>query len=207
MRRHYHCGHRCPQRCSEDCGNCQVIIPSVLLPCGHRASKIQCHEAMDPTKIKCNEACMRQHSHCGHLCPQRCWEDCGNCQVRIPSVTLPCGHTARNLQCHETIDLTRMKCNEACMRWHYHCGHRCPQRCWADCGSCKVTVYSVELPCGHTALNLQCHETIDLAEIICRQEICGQLLSYGNMVNIQPSSASFTWAEDVEREFGMLTIR
>jgi hypothetical protein len=77
------------------------------------------------------------------------------------------------------------------MRWHYHCGHRCPQLCWEDCGNCQVRITSVKLPCGHTARNLMCHETIDLTKIICQRKAC----RYG--VNR---------AEDVERVFGMLTI-
>ncbi|KAK8103629.1 uncharacterized protein PG998_010662 [Apiospora kogelbergensis] len=53
-RRHDPCSHRCDKLCGEDCGKCMVPMHNVLLPCGHFADDIPCHQAQQPSKIICS---------------------------------------------------------------------------------------------------------------------------------------------------------
>jgi hypothetical protein len=51
------------------------------------------------TQAACVEACLRIHEACGHSCPKRCCQPCGNCEKVVREVPLPCGHVARGVPC------------------------------------------------------------------------------------------------------------
>ncbi|KAF8533486.1 hypothetical protein BDD12DRAFT_946339 [Trichophaea hybrida] len=128
--------------CSERCGK--------RLTCGH-VCLMKCHSNQLHELVKCDEDCMRSFSHCEHSCPKRCGESCGDCKVRVTSnITLPCGHTPTSLGCHETIDLTKIKCREKVFRQVPGCGHPANVQCHVDIATykCESSCNSI-LPCGH----------------------------------------------------------
>jgi len=101
--------------------------------------------------VKCYEDCTESFSHCDHSCPKRCWEDCGGCQVRITTnITLPCGHSPESLACHETIDISKVKCRKIVTRLLPDCGHQATVECHVDISTyrCKSECGS-SLECGH----------------------------------------------------------
>jgi len=79
---------------------------AMLLPSTRRMSPFQyCrqHKANHgEIRVKCREDCDRGYTQCGHPCPKRCFEDCGNCMVAASTVgvILPCGHTPKTLFCY-----------------------------------------------------------------------------------------------------------
>ena len=63
---------------------------------------------------KCFKPCLRVPGQCafGHPCKKLCYQDCGECQVRMPDVKLACGHM-RNVTCHDISNPERkdsLKC-------------------------------------------------------------------------------------------------
>eukprot|EP00967_Tisochrysis_lutea_P078171 scaffold106349_cov19-Tisochrysis_lutea.AAC.1 len=50
--------------------------------------------------VRCVQDCDRVYSHCGHPCPKRCHEPCGQCQRIIKEpITLACGHQISGFKC------------------------------------------------------------------------------------------------------------
>lgn len=91
-----------------------------------------------------------------------CAEKCG--------LRLDCGHTCVT-KCHSEHLHRATHCLEPCTRQFPECGHSCPKRCWDKCGICTLRIPLVLLPCGHTAVSLECYETQDLARVKCRQTV------------------------------------
>jgi hypothetical protein len=136
--------------CSEQCKK--------RLDCGHTCV-VKCHSDALHNAVRCQEDCNRQFSHCHHPCPKRCWEDCGKCKVRITTnITLPCGHSPPSLECHETIDLSKVKCREKVIRRIDLCSHLVSLPCHVDIKKyrCENTC-GKNLPCGHTCAK-RCRE-------------------------------------------------
>ncbi|XP_067871920.1 NFX1-type zinc finger-containing protein 1-like [Heterodontus francisci] len=62
---------------------------------------------------------------------------------------LECGHLC-NLRCHlQNREHRGYRCQEICGRTHCDGGHRCPKRCWEECGPCEQTVEKIVPGCGH----------------------------------------------------------
>jgi hypothetical protein len=58
-------------------------------------------------------------------------------------------------QCHTDQDNhRRMKCDQPCVKIACPRAHPCPNLCSDPCGNCMFPVYSVKLPCGHTAKSI-----------------------------------------------------
>lgn len=141
--------------CAETCG--------LRLDCGHTCVT-KCHSEPLHKVTRCMEACIRQYAVCGHSCPKRCWEECGLCNLSIPSVPLPCGHVAVSLQCHEAQDLTQVKCQQTVIKKVSLCGHEIKVACHTDINKTKCrTICGENLPCGHQCKRpcWQCKSTSD----------------------------------------------
>jgi hypothetical protein len=67
--------------CYEECGDCMVQVTKKLPHCEHTAN-MPC--SMDPEKYLCKGKCSKMLP-CGHPCPNKCYEECGNCQVKVGS--------------------------------------------------------------------------------------------------------------------------
>lgn len=143
-------GHRCKQKCWQNCGKCNTFIEKTVPMCGHKML-VPCH--MDPYKWRCKAECEFQLP-CGHACSKSCCE-CTTSQkheqVCKKEVTksLICKHEVKML-CHENVKqyVCQTPCNEV-----LNCSHNCKGKCGTCFNGrihegCKKTC-GKRLPCGH----------------------------------------------------------
>ncbi|XP_064202537.1 NFX1-type zinc finger-containing protein 1-like isoform X2 [Anguilla rostrata] len=133
-------GHRCPKTCSEECGECQVIVTKTVPKCGHE-QEVPCSQSLD--SFICRGPCNKT-LQCGHLCVQGCGESCTlNCPQRV-TVPLACGHQ-QVTQCHVKQEADNkqepIKCWKKCDA-ELDCGHICSGNCFQCAGG------SAHLPCA-----------------------------------------------------------
>ncbi|XP_043920598.1 NFX1-type zinc finger-containing protein 1-like [Protopterus annectens] len=73
----------------------------------------------------------------------------GGCMLRC-EYRLLCGHVCPKF-CHPyDPDHKELKCEKPCPKILCEDKHKCPKRCYEDCGSCRVPVQKVIPRCGHT---------------------------------------------------------
>ncbi|XP_051996715.1 NFX1-type zinc finger-containing protein 1-like [Xyrauchen texanus] len=117
-------GHKCPRRCYQNCGPCQVRIEKIIPSCQHNQN-VPCHQ--DPADFVCQEHCQKSLA-CGHPCKAPCGEPCtARCMEKV-SMKLKCGHMQEE-SCHVSRDSKkephcRMRCGTM-----LKCGHPCPGTC------------------------------------------------------------------------------
>ncbi|TBU41804.1 hypothetical protein BD309DRAFT_964525 [Dichomitus squalens] len=88
---------------------------------------------------------------------------------------LACGHICPSA-CHAVLDNHRsVRCMEPCNRTPCPRQHPCSRRCSDDCGRCEFPMYSVTLPCGHTASKVPCHKLQDLYSVQCTKQVLKKL--------------------------------
>ncbi|XP_052747658.1 NFX1-type zinc finger-containing protein 1-like, partial [Galleria mellonella] len=136
--------HQCLKQCHETCDNCDVEVKKKRSSCTH-SEKVACCVNVDDTP--CRKKCARTLA-CGHHCKKLCFEECGNCNVKVTKVIPECGHEIK-IECQKNA--TRMDCSEKCTRI-LPCGHICPSRCNMQCDPAKCTAlvsYKYRAPCGH----------------------------------------------------------
>ncbi|KAL1734067.1 hypothetical protein EV714DRAFT_203327 [Schizophyllum commune] len=98
----------------------------------------------------------------------------GGCLARC-DYQLKCGHTCQSV-CHPDLEMHgRMKCTMPCPRIKCPRQHPCPSECGQPCGDCEFPMYNVQLPCGHVAARVRCHDMEDLASVKCRVKVTKQL--------------------------------
>ncbi|XP_041040924.1 NFX1-type zinc finger-containing protein 1-like [Carcharodon carcharias] len=96
---------------------------------------------------------------------------------------LECGHLCKH-RCHtHTRGQRGYRCKEPCGRVLCDGGHRCPKRCWEECGPCKETVEKVLPKCGHAQM-VPCGPTPEAAPC---DHPCERLLECGHQCQ-QPCS-------------------
>ncbi|KAF8420240.1 hypothetical protein EV426DRAFT_566793 [Tirmania nivea] len=119
------------------------------LQCGHPCFK-KCHSDLLHESTLCLEPCNRTFKHCDHTCPKICGEPCLTCQVEVPGVQLPCGHTPSKLRCHQLQELNQVRCTELMGRKLDVCGHETTMQCGEDPKAyvCR-RMCEGKLPCGH----------------------------------------------------------
>ncbi|RPB23174.1 hypothetical protein L211DRAFT_787516 [Terfezia boudieri ATCC MYA-4762] len=158
------CDHACPTFCGEECQRCVFRIPQVLLPCGHTSYGVPCHQAQNPTAIRCSRSVKKRIPGCGHLRDVACHLDVSSptfqC-VTICEKNLPCGHQCKG-KCHECRNVPaaegqHVKCKSPCGRGFNTCGHSCPKECHGEeaCGLCEQMC---ELRCSHSQCTKKCSE-------------------------------------------------
>ena len=159
-------GHRCKNKCYEECGPCLAKVVKTL-PCEHTLM-MECSK--EPTAEDCKEPCTRQ-CPLGHPCPSVCCKPCPPCSTTVqkqlpchhtksmecfsdPSKEtclvkvikqLPCGHSKEMECCAEPL---RELCNGPCLR-SCSSGHPCPGKCNEICPPCTAETAKT-LRCGHS---------------------------------------------------------
>ena len=113
-------------------GGCQLACDRRLDSCG-RWCQSRCHSESMHRVFSCPQSCQRLHSPCNHNCQkQTCGEDCGRCMIQIDDVQLKCGHFKDNVPCHQTQDLTKIKCLVRVQKEVPHCKHIIEIECYRD---------------------------------------------------------------------------
>jgi hypothetical protein len=174
--------HACTRLCHQECGQCNVEVDDVLLPCGH-SNTLPCWQAADPQptfcrelitivmpccyhklKIECGkrgefdeglsicEECCNQPLKCKHPCQSKC----GKC-VKLSAERL--GVSPKSLS-HDKVDQHEDNCNVKCTRPLVNlCGHPCNEPCHeffgSQCGlqTCKKPC---TLSCDHSSCKKLC---------------------------------------------------
>ncbi|KAF4079021.1 hypothetical protein AMELA_G00188300 [Ameiurus melas] len=173
-------GHKCPRRCHQTCGKCEVRVEKVVPKCQHK-QKMPCYQ--DPEKFVCKEPCQK-NLRCGHQCQASCGEPCTvYCNVPVP-MELKCGHSQEE-PCHYSRDLqnqpacrtpcdTILKCGHSCSgtchkchqgRLHKACTHEC-QHVLPCSHKCRVPCPKNCPPCTRLCQNRCVHS-------VCMRK-CGQ---------------------------------
>lgn len=80
--------HPCQKKCYEECGACTYKV-SKILPCRHQVDNVECSEPDE--NIKCMKKC-RKTLPCGHPCKKMCYQECGDCPVKVKKNVPECGH-------------------------------------------------------------------------------------------------------------------
>ena len=109
-------------------GGCAKRCSSRLL-CGHSCPNM-CHSISLHNAVRCLERCPRTKKGCEHDCPRPCGDLCEpKCQVKLFDISLPCGHIARQLRCHEAQTLEKVRCQVQMEQVMKHCKHKIRVRC------------------------------------------------------------------------------
>lgn len=127
--------------CAEKCG--------LRLSCGHSCA-VKCHSKTLHEAVKCMELCIRMRD-CGHPCSKKCNALCGECPEKVPNVVLPCGHTAKEVECHRMGSLAGVKCEQTLARKMPGCGHNIMVQCHKSTNDIKCSrECGKSMPCGHS---------------------------------------------------------
>ena len=125
------------------------------LHCGH-ACLNKCHSDHLHYAVICLEPCQRSMNGCDHSCPRLCGQECEQrCHVKIPNVSLLCGHVQKSLNCWQAQDLAQVRCKKLVSRTVPGCQHTVSVHCHVDVelDSFKCEAECGELlPCGHACL-------------------------------------------------------
>ncbi|CAB4391624.1 unnamed protein product [Rhizophagus irregularis] len=152
-------------------GGCRSAC-DMPLSCGHLCTE-ECHfNNLDHIGVKCRKPCKKLHSECGHQCPKLCYKDCGNCNVPVGEIILPCGHTFHNAECWENKTKENIRCNTTIDIVLSDCGHPLPNiECWKVQSEMEFTcqfLVNITLPnCGHPLKNVECWKVKKGDEFIC----------------------------------------
>ena len=167
--------HRCKRLCFEVCGLCEELVKITVEKCGHEQF-VHCHT--QPKDIVCQEECTKILK-CGHICKNKCGEECTTQCMLLVDKVLSCGHT-QQVECHldpeKAAKHCKHPCNEilacehpcsgTCGRCHQgrlhvpctekctrilFCGHPCFGACGKNCPPCsKQCMYKCQHgPCDH----------------------------------------------------------
>ena len=133
--------------CSKKC--------SLRLSCGHSCVN-KCHSEPLHNAVICLEPCPRSKAGCDHPRPRPCGEECEQvCHVKVPNVTLLCGHIRARLECYKARDLKVVCCEKQVEQQVPGCEHTIKTPCYVDVAA-EGFHYSATcgevLPCGHTCL-------------------------------------------------------
>lgn len=85
---------------------------------------------------KVRKGCSIMKEEDRHLCPKLCYEDCIECDVKVRKKRTICSHFYE-IACKENVD--NLVCKKNCTKL-LPCGHKCPRKCFEECGGCKVQV-------------------------------------------------------------------
>ncbi|KAK3895156.1 hypothetical protein Pcinc_001122 [Petrolisthes cinctipes] len=142
--------HPCQKKCYEECGACTFKV-SKTLPCLHKVDNVECSEPVE--SIKCLKKC-RKTLPCGHPCKKMCYQECGDCPVKVKKMVPVCNHMSW-VECYKPA--TSDNCDGQCPKM-LDCGHPCTRLCRDSCtDQCNEMVESdVVCPKGHS-FNLPCY--------------------------------------------------
>jgi hypothetical protein len=159
------CGHSCSKACSDPCGNCNIVIKNVRLPCGHDLPRLECWQAQDLSKSKprCLIRVRRTLSRCGHEVEMECWQSPDDFKCKqVCGGLLKCRHQFCAHPCHKCSTISdgvrqHAPCRKLCDKDFTTCSHRCARTCHSDedCGLCEKRC---ELRCIHSQCPGKCGE-------------------------------------------------
>ena len=133
-------------------GGCLLPCDRRLPECGHRC-QAKCHSEAMHQVFKCPQPCQRLHSPCNHACwKETCGEDCGLCMVKLDNILLPCGHSKDGVYCHQTRDLSKIRCSIRVLKKVPGCSHSVEVKCLQDTEDTSFrcpSLCKVDLKCGH----------------------------------------------------------
>ncbi|KAK4298586.1 hypothetical protein Pmani_029078 [Petrolisthes manimaculis] len=171
--------HPCQKKCYEECGACTYKV-SKTLPCLHKVDGVECSQPVET--ITCPKKC-RKTLACGHPCKKMCYQECGDCLVKVKKTVPVCNHICW-VECYKPA--TSDHCDGLCPKL-LDCGHPCTGLCRESCTEqCNEMVKSDVGVCpnGHT-FNVPCYlvnkgegETGDVW-LYC-QEPCNTTLKCGH---------------------------
>ncbi|ESO98816.1 hypothetical protein LOTGIDRAFT_114056 [Lottia gigantea] len=152
-------------------GGCQKLCYA-RLQCGHSCI-MTCHPTdPDHKEYSCPKPCTKTCKD-GHPCEKKCYQECGDCQIKVEKTIPVCGHT-KWVKCSESIFIRNCQAvvaknwpcghigNIVCEQFDYsfcrqpcglvlECGHPCTGTC-SDCFSGRL-----HKPCGQRCTkNLIC---------------------------------------------------
>ncbi|KAF2902959.1 hypothetical protein ILUMI_03228 [Ignelater luminosus] len=135
--------HPCPKACFEACPPCDVIVKKARTICPHRYD-VKCSVNVD--EVECHRPCKKKLI-CGHVCKNKCYENCGNCQEKVQKLHPQCGHVIPTKCCEQP---NRKYCNKRCPL-KLPCGHNCKNKCNEPCTvECKELVdHTKDVACRH----------------------------------------------------------
>ena len=162
------CEHECPRPCGDQCEpKCQVVLFDILLPCGHIARQLKCHEVQAIEDVRCQEQMETVMEHCNHTIRVRCHElplDADHPCSATCGAALTCGHNCTNAckDCNTRIKGISVKpihgvCGTQCGRPYTTCRHSCKDLCHGDM-PCPLCTESCEVSCNHSKCSKLCHE-------------------------------------------------
>jgi hypothetical protein len=136
-------------------GGCSERCSSRLL-CGHSCVN-KCHSTSLHNAVCCLERCPRTKKGCEHECPKLCGDKCDSkCQILVFDIPLPCGHTAKQLKCHEAQRPEKVHCQVQMEHTMKHCEHTIRVRCYELPLSIDYPCSSIcgaALDCGHDCMH------------------------------------------------------
>ena len=168
-RTRYSCSHPCTKFCGDNCGDCAVMIETIL-PCGHTITH-PCYT--DIKTLQCNSICGKILSSCGHKCNKRCGEICEpmKCNVLVNKTVLKCRHKPRHsLQIKCCTDISELVCQEKC-QVTLLCGHNCS----GTCDSCTSTSENLYLNTCHIPCQARCEARLSCNHICSGNHLCGDI--------------------------------
>ena len=171
------CQHRCPLVCGKPCHICcQATVEDIVLPCGHKRTRVKCYEAQNTTRIICFERIQKQVPGCGHDVSIMCGKSTTSETFKCPATCgtlLPCGHA-----CQKPCNSCRPKkqdvqamlyhaiCSTACGHPYINCNHECQARCHGNM-PCPPCSQKCDIACGHSRCAKQCQEPCAPCAEIC----------------------------------------
>ena len=168
QRLHPNCEHPCQQpTCGLDCGQCNIVLQNVKLPCGHHQD-IQCYKSRDLERITCTTIVKKYLPGCWHSMNLPCFRQnevasSKDCDTPCDGV-LECGHSCpgKCRDCRKVgptglITLDHQSCQSNCKRPYTECGHICGKKCHhgESCGPCMKPC---EVRCQHSRCTKSCGE-------------------------------------------------
>nr|XP_039261973.1 NFX1-type zinc finger-containing protein 1-like [Styela clava] len=168
-------GHRCKQKCYQQCGPCREPLKKRMPICGH-VQKIPCHQ--DPASFGCKEI-ISVLVDCGHTIKVQCHQSSivtlGMCKEKC-GYLLECRHPCRG-NCYECFQgRLHVPCLRKCNRTLV-CGHECK----SSCESCPPCEQKCKTRCEHSECNHKCGKPCTLCREKCKWQCphfrCTQLCS------------------------------
>ncbi|CAL1546920.1 unnamed protein product [Lymnaea stagnalis] len=131
-------------------GGCNKLCETPL-SCGHLCTRM-CH-ASDRfhEETKCQQPCLKTCLQ-GHPCQKDCYEECGDCEVRVTKYMPLCGHDDL-VPCSKNVE--DVTCSQNCGQT-MSCGHTCR----GQCGRCMMQ-----------AQHQACLERVDVIWPLCKHTV------------------------------------
>ena len=163
------CGHPCQEKCSSPCTTECTVKVMYCCPNGHKIKKVACH-LQQTNAIICEKSCVK-NLPCGHLCTNKCYEECSEVCNESFVKKCKCGHT-HEFKCGDSQEVC--SCTKNCSK-KLSCGHICSGKC-GECYTKRIhapCAYDVQVNrfCGHFA-SLPCFGLTDLCQKPCLLSLC-----------------------------------